>query len=880
MPHPHVPSQEILRQLYESMTDGVVGYGEDGRIIFCNPGMCVITGRSLEEILGKTSEEAWGVTIQFPDTLRASAISEHAIKRPNGMVRHVSVKTFPLAGTGGLKVAIYRDVSRSRNAMESLRRAEERLHDLLDCLPVILWTADLNLVLTSSLGAGLEGLKYRPNEHQGANLFRFFRTENPDFAPIWATFRAQGGKSQRVSFELGGRRFEAQISPLRRISGEIAGTVGVAQDVTELVRATEDLETTSREYRLLFSESPVGNFLFSPTGRLLNCNRQFLRILGFDSVDAARRAVNLTNWTTPEGENCFRALMENRSFKGESVTARRANGTLIPLEASIQGRFDDDGELIVAQGSVADLTVSHKMERTISRTETQLQGLLSLSSAALIHLSARGRVLDIRADGLPQHARDLQELHGKRLVECLPPESSECLGRSIVALANSGAPSLSFDLEIPLAAGGSLPLQGKLSKAPETGFLLMLTNPPSRPTTGAVQATAGEDPLPGRAGFDGLIGPIAHEFNNHLMGILGHAGLAMLDLPNDSSAMESIRSIEENALAASDFTASLLSRSWPTTDAAPISIASTMEQLPAFVGDDLPAGIILRTNHPPDLPEILGVDGHLLALLSNLVRVGALRLEGEGVLQVEAEAKYCSGSQLLDCLGELSPEEGHYLRLSVSAEARDDEEKLFLHEGAMTCPEETRLLASSLGIVRAQKGYIRAGRTEADDLLYEVFLPLGGQEGAAPPAGKAGSSAPSWKEYDTPPETRLVLLADSEGTTARAAASVLADSGLENLLAHNREDLLDSLRRHGNTLVTVVLDDSLRTMERVDIIAEIERITPGIPILLVAEQENRTDPPTDANVEYLDSPLRPGQLLEKLIHLGKSHISRIDVGLH
>lgn len=866
MAQPHIPSQDILRQLYESMTDGVVGFDGEDRIVFCNPGMCVITGRSLEEILGKTSEEAWGVTIQFPDTLRASAISEQAIKRPNGMVRHVSIKTFPLAGTGGLKVAIYRDVSRSRNAMESLRRAEERLHDLLEALPVILWTADLNLVLTSSLGAGLEALKYRPNEHQGANLFRFFNTEDPDFAPIWATFRAHGGNSQHLHFEWGGRRFDAQVSPMRRLGGEIIGTVGIAQDVTEKTRLSEDLETTAREYRLLFSESPVGNFVFSPTGRLLNCNEQFLRIMGFESTDAARRAINLTHWTTAEGRNCFRLLMDDRSFNRQAVKARRANGVLVSLEASIHGRFDDDGGLIVAQGSITDLTVSRKLERTLSRSEAQLQGVLSLCSVALMHLSPRGRVLDIRADGLAAHARDLQEFHGKRLADCLEEPCGDLLVKSLEEVKSSGG-VCHLDLALPLSGGATLALGGRLSGAPEAGFLLLLS-PPSQ--SGGVPAEAERDAV--REGFGGLIGPIAHEFNNHLMGILGHAGLALLDLPEGNQALESIRAIEESALAASEVTAGLLAGTWQTSGLEPVSIPRVLDQLPGSLAEHLPANQLPQTHCPQELPPARGVGVQFLLLLSNLSRVATGRLRGGSSLRIEADTVSVCVEELADCLGDAPPEGGDYIRIALLGEAGD---------GTNTRgdrPGDCHLIAAGLGIVRAHKGYIRSGAGMNGACLYEIFLPVDSMQGTEtpPPTDMAGGEP----EAGPPAPSGLVLLADSEGDAARSAVSVLADCALDYVRAHDRDDLLDSYRRHGDTLIAVLLDDSLKGGKGRSIVEELTAINPDVPILLITQEDFRPELPSTANLDHLRRPLQPNELARKLMYFKTLRGIRMDTGLH
>ncbi|GIX45483.1 MAG: hypothetical protein KatS3mg130_1891 [Candidatus Sumerlaea sp.] len=59
--HPQlVPDAHLLRLLYETMNDGVVGFDAQGRILFCNPAMAQLVGCRQEELLGKTAQEAWG----------------------------------------------------------------------------------------------------------------------------------------------------------------------------------------------------------------------------------------------------------------------------------------------------------------------------------------------------------------------------------------------------------------------------------------------------------------------------------------------------------------------------------------------------------------------------------------------------------------------------------------------------------------------------------------------------------------------------------------------------------------------------------------------------------------------------------------------------
>ncbi len=113
---------------------------------------------------------------------------------------------------------------------------------MLRQLPAIVWTVDRDLVFTSSKGSGLQQLGLQPGQVVGQTLFEYFGTEDPDYLPIQLHRRALAGEPQEYEFETNGRHYRVRLEPLRNPSGEIVGVVGIAFDVTEQVRAQQELE--------------------------------------------------------------------------------------------------------------------------------------------------------------------------------------------------------------------------------------------------------------------------------------------------------------------------------------------------------------------------------------------------------------------------------------------------------------------------------------------------------------------------------------------------------------------------------------------------------------------------------------------------------------
>lgn len=121
-----------------------------------------------------------------------------------------------------------------------LAQRENRYQEVLSRVPAIIWTTDRALEITSALGAGLEILNLDPRQIVGKTLGEYFRTTGEAEETIRAHQKALEGQSVAFETEWLGHIFEVKIDPLHEPERQVAGTIGVALDVTE--RRTLDRE--------------------------------------------------------------------------------------------------------------------------------------------------------------------------------------------------------------------------------------------------------------------------------------------------------------------------------------------------------------------------------------------------------------------------------------------------------------------------------------------------------------------------------------------------------------------------------------------------------------------------------------------------------------
>ena len=166
-----------------------------------------------------------------------------------------------------------------RDRIAALESEEQGLRSLLEHLPGVFWTTDAELRFTSSGGAALPSIGLEPGQVVGLTLYDYFRTEDESYPPIVAHVRALRGERTRLELEWRDRAFITYVEPLRGPDGAIRGTLGLALDDTDSVRAARALRQAHDELERVAS---------SRTAELSSANRRLEREIDRRRLHEAR----------------------------------------------------------------------------------------------------------------------------------------------------------------------------------------------------------------------------------------------------------------------------------------------------------------------------------------------------------------------------------------------------------------------------------------------------------------------------------------------------------------------------------------------------------------------------------------------------------------
>ncbi|HYW12865.1 MAG TPA: PAS domain S-box protein, partial [Longimicrobium sp.] len=168
---------------------------------------------------------------------------------------------------------------------------------------------------------------------------------------------------------------------LRRVElGERFVLVGAVQDLDEPGADDEALRAEAVRYRRVFEDDLCGVVIAAPDCRILACNPEFARILGFSSPESAV-GQELARLEPEPGQLAARVERLRAGLSGgpEELELVRRDGTTAYVVARLAATFGPDGEVREYRGYLVDVTQRALREQALRQSDERLR-LLELAT--------------------------------------------------------------------------------------------------------------------------------------------------------------------------------------------------------------------------------------------------------------------------------------------------------------------------------------------------------------------------------------------------------------------------------------------------------------------------------------------------------------------
>jgi PAS domain S-box-containing protein len=142
-----------------------------------------------------------------------------------------------------------------------------------------------------------------------------------------------------------------------------------AQDVAHKIGLALENARLYVEARELFEQTVSANFVSTPDGRILACNRTFASLLGM-SVDEVLHSVAPSFYPdTRDRERFLEQLRARKRLNAFESTIRTRDGRLVSVQENAVGTFNEHGELVKISGFIVDRSAERTLEEQLRQSQ-------------------------------------------------------------------------------------------------------------------------------------------------------------------------------------------------------------------------------------------------------------------------------------------------------------------------------------------------------------------------------------------------------------------------------------------------------------------------------------------------------------------------------
>jgi signal transduction histidine kinase/CheY-like chemotaxis protein len=357
-----------------------------------------------------------------------------------------------------------------------------------------------------------------------------------------------------------------------------------------------------------------------------------------------------------------------------------------------------------------------------------------------------------------------------------------------------------------------------------------------------------------------LAGGLAHDFNNMLTGIIGHAELVALKSAGNEEISRHAQLILGTGERAAQLTRQLLTFSRKRERVVePVSVDRLVENVVAILEPTIDRRIqlVLALDAHPDL-----VDGDAALLESALLNLGINArdaITGSGVIRFST-VRIDAGDPPLPSIRIRVSDTGTGIPAS-------DLDRIF--EPYFTTKgvgKGTGLgLAAVYGTVRDHGGTVEVESTPGAGTGFTITLPASAssREGhhARAPESLGGA-------------TRCVLAVDDEPAVLESLRGMLESLGHTVLTARDGVEALELLQRHAGSIDLVVLDSMMPRMTGRQVLEKARETLRGIPVILTSgySADSMHEVEIEGRVRLLTKPYRQSELAMAIADLSGSRL--------
>ena len=333
---------------------------------------------------------------------------------PDGHVTWLSTTKMPLRDASGDIIGTFgvsRDITDRKQAEQALRNSEEQFRQLADNIHEVFFIGEPDPPRLTYLSPAYEAVWGRPRQEAYERADAWTDTIHPDDREraINLLSRSYQGEQASADYRIvrpdGSVRYiKARAFPVRDAGGKFCRVVGIAEDVTDAVRA----EQQTRLQTAALESAANGIVIASREGRIIWVNPAFTRLTGYPASEVIGENPRLLSSGLHAAafyQKLWNTILSREVWQGEIVN-RRKDGTLYTEEMTITPVCDAQGTLSHFIAIKQDVTARKQAERALRLTQFSVER----ASDGIYWMDPQGRIVYANEAACRSLGRSREEL--------------------------------------------------------------------------------------------------------------------------------------------------------------------------------------------------------------------------------------------------------------------------------------------------------------------------------------------------------------------------------------------------------------------------------------------------------------------------------------
>ena len=243
-----LPPESLLQHLLAGSDEALVGFRTDGTIVLWNRAAQGLYGFTEAEVLGKSIAQllplyelpALEELLQSPLRIESSEAEATERLHKEGLRVPVHLQRSLVRSANGEILGVL-ERTKPLSSAPAGAAAQTHFRLMLQQMPVVFWTTDQRLRITSHWGPTLGLYRRMQTKAIGQTIHEFLRCPRDEEAPVKQHLAALRGVSSRFEYRRRNHVFDISLEPLRNSDGTVLGCIGVALDITERKKTEEEI---------------------------------------------------------------------------------------------------------------------------------------------------------------------------------------------------------------------------------------------------------------------------------------------------------------------------------------------------------------------------------------------------------------------------------------------------------------------------------------------------------------------------------------------------------------------------------------------------------------------------------------------------------------